>query len=127
MIMIMSAVFLSAFFSLSGLPLEKLSGIAYPQVIVETAYPGMGAAELRSSVTIPLEDALSPVKGLEGIRSVSRDGSSLVTLAFRWGTDSARAAALVREAIDTVYPELPSRNRAGKLPSPGRMIKYAGT
>jgi multidrug efflux pump subunit AcrB len=108
MIMIMGAVFLSAFFSLSGLPLEKLPGIAYPQVIVETSYPGMGAAELRSSVTIPLEDALSPVKGLEGIRSVSRDGSSLVILAFRWGTDPSRAAGLVREAIDTVYPELPA-------------------
>jgi multidrug efflux pump subunit AcrB len=48
------------------------------------------------------------VKGLEGIKSVSRDGSSLVILAFRWGTDPARAAALVREAIDTVYPELPA-------------------
>jgi multidrug efflux pump subunit AcrB len=108
MIMIMGAVFLSAFFSLSGLPLEKLPEIAYPQVVVETSYPGMGAAELRSAVTIPLEDALSPVKGLEGIRSVSRDGSSLVILGFRWGTDPSRAATLVREAIDTVYPELPS-------------------
>jgi multidrug efflux pump subunit AcrB len=108
MIMIMGAVFLSAFFSLAGLSLEKLPEIAYPQVVVETSYPGMGAAELRSSLTIPLEDALSPVKGIEGIRSVSRDGSSLVILAFRWGTDPSRAAALVREAIDTVYPELPS-------------------
>jgi multidrug efflux pump subunit AcrB len=108
MIMIMGAVFLAALFSLSGLPLEKLPEIAYPQVIVETSYPGMGAAELRSAVTILLEDALSPVKGLEGIKSVSRDGSSLVILSFRWGTEPSRAAALVREAIDTVYPELPS-------------------
>jgi multidrug efflux pump subunit AcrB len=108
MIMIIGAVFLSAFFSFSGLPLEKLPGITYPQVIVETSYPGMGAAELRSTVTIPLEDALSPVKGLEGIRSVSRDGFSLVILGFRWGSDPSRAATLVREAIDTVYPELPS-------------------
>jgi multidrug efflux pump subunit AcrB len=108
MIMIIGAVFLSAFFSLSGLPLEKLPEIAYPQVIVETSYPGMGAAELRSAVTIPLEDALSPVKGLEGISSVSGDGSSLVILGFRWGTDPSRAATLVREAIDTVYPELPA-------------------
>ena len=103
----MAAVLMGAVYSLRHLPLDKLPEIHYPRVTVETAYPGMGAAEVRSSVTIPLEDSLSAVKGLEGVRSVSRDGASLLLLSFRWGTPPARAAALVREAIDTVYPGLP--------------------
>ena len=107
MIMFMAAVFMGAAYSLRLLPLDKLPEIIYPRVTVETAYSGMGAAEVRSSVTIPLEDSLSAVKGLEGIRSVSRDGSSLLLLNFRWGTIPERAASLVREAIDTVYPSLP--------------------
>ena len=106
-IMLMLAVFMGAAYSVRLLPLDKLPEIVYPRVTVETAYPGMGAAEVRSSVTIPLEDSLSAVKGLEGVRSVSRDGASLLLLSFRWGTSPARAAALVREAIDTVYPGLP--------------------
>ncbi|MCL2318951.1 MAG: efflux RND transporter permease subunit [Treponema sp.] len=106
-IMLMAAVFMGAAYSLGLLPLDKLPEIVYPRVTVETAYPGMGAAEVRSAVTVPLEDSLSAVKGLEGIRSVSRDGASLLLLSFRWGTIPARAAALVREAIDTVYPGLP--------------------
>ena len=106
-IMLLAAVFMGAVYSLRLLPLDKLPEITYPRVTVETAYPGMGSAEVRSSVTIPLEDSLSSVKGLEGIRSVSRDGASLLLLSFHWGTQSARAAALVREVIDTVYPGLP--------------------
>jgi multidrug efflux pump subunit AcrB len=106
-IMILGAVFLGAGFSLSTLPLEKLPEISYPRVTVETLYPGMGASEIRSIITIPVEDALSSVKGLESMRSVSRDGSSLIVLDFRWGLDANAASALVREAIDAVYPSLP--------------------
>jgi multidrug efflux pump subunit AcrB len=106
-VMILGAVFLGAGFSLSTLPLEKLPEISYPRVTVETLYPGMGAAEIRSIITIPVEDALSSVKGLESMRSVSRDGSSLIVLDFRWGLDANAASALVREAIDAVYPGLP--------------------
>ncbi|MDR2661882.1 MAG: efflux RND transporter permease subunit, partial [Treponema sp.] len=61
----------------------------------------------RQALTIPVEDALSSVKGLERIRSVSRDGASLSVLDFRWGVDSGAASVLVREAIDAVYPSLP--------------------
>jgi multidrug efflux pump subunit AcrB len=106
-IMILLAVFLGACFSLSLLPLDRLPEISYPRVMVETLYPGMGAPDVRSVVTIPLEDALSSVKGLEGLRSVSRDGASVVVLDFRWGTNPNSASVLVREAIDAVYPNLP--------------------
>ena len=106
-IMLMFSVFFGAIYSIRLLPLDKLPEITLPKITVETVWPGMGAAELRTAVTIPLEDSLSAVKGLEGIRSVSRDGSSLLLLSFRWGSSPVRAAALVREAIDTVYPGLP--------------------
>ena len=107
MIMLIIAVFIGAFHSIRVLPLDRLPEIIFPKVTVETAYPGMDAAEIRRSVTIPLEDALSALRGLEGMRSVSRDGASLVILSFRWGTAPAQAAALAREAIDTIYPGLP--------------------
>jgi multidrug efflux pump subunit AcrB len=108
MIMILAALFLGGIVSFFSMPINRLPEIIIPRLMVETFYSGMGAAEIRSSLTIPLEDALSPVKGLEEIRSISRDGASLVILSFRWGTDTASAAALVREAIDTVYPALPA-------------------
>ncbi|MDR0583682.1 MAG: efflux RND transporter permease subunit [Treponema sp.] len=106
-IMAMAALVTAALFSLSALSLERLPELSEPKLTVETVYTGMAADDMRSLVTIPVEDALSPVKGLERIRSVSRDGRSIISLDFRWRTDPAAAAALVREAIDAVYPGLP--------------------
>ncbi|MDR2072581.1 MAG: efflux RND transporter permease subunit [Spirochaetaceae bacterium] len=106
-IMCLGSLFLGGFFSLSILPLQRLPEFPFPRVTVEALYPGLGAEDIRSSLTIPLEDALSSVKGLERLRSVSRDGASLTVLDFRWGTDSGAASIQVREAIDAVYPGLP--------------------
>lgn len=106
-IMAMAALGIAAVFSLIHMPIERLPELSVPQVLVETRYNGMTAADIRSMVSIPVEDALSPVKGLQRIRSVSRDNVSMISLDFRWGSDVMTAAALVREAIDAVYPSLP--------------------
>jgi len=106
-IMLIAAQITAAVFSIFNMPVTKLPDFAVPRVTVETVYSGMAANELRSLVTIPLEDGISPIKGLERIRSVSRDNRSLISLDFRWGTDPMAASVLVREAVDAVYPGLP--------------------
>jgi len=106
-IMIFAAMIIAAVFSLLKLPVNRLPELLIPRVTVETIYPGMTAKEIRSMVTIPLEDGISPIKGLERIRSVSRDNRSIISLDFRWGIDPMSASVPVREAIDKVYPGLP--------------------
>jgi multidrug efflux pump subunit AcrB len=106
-IMLLTALIITAIFSIFTLPVNRLPEFSIPRVTVETIYPGMAANEIRSLVTIPLEDSLSPIKGLERIRSISRDNRSLISLDFRWGTDPMAASVLVREAVDAVYPGLP--------------------
>jgi len=106
-VMILAALVIAAVFSLFSLPVNRLPEFSVPRVTVETLYQGMAANEIRSMVTIPLEDGLSPVKGLERMRSVSRDNRSLISLDFRWGIDPMAASVLVREAVDAVYPGLP--------------------
>jgi multidrug efflux pump subunit AcrB len=106
-IMILAAQIIAAIFCLFSLPVNRLPDFSVPRVTVETVYPGMAANEIRTLVTIPLEDGLSPIKGLEKIRSVSRDNRSLISMDFRWGTDPMAASVLAREAVDAVYPSLP--------------------
>ncbi|MCL2209644.1 MAG: efflux RND transporter permease subunit [Treponema sp.] len=110
-IMILASVIMAASISLVSLPVNRLPDFSVPRVTVETIYPGMAANEIRTLVTIPLEDGFSPVKSLERIRSVSRDNRSVISLDFRWGTDPMAASVLVREAIDSVYPSLPEGAR----------------
>ncbi|MCL2443955.1 MAG: efflux RND transporter permease subunit [Treponema sp.] len=106
-IMILAAIIIAAVFSLFTLPINRLPEFSVPRVTVETLYPGMAASEIRNMVTIPLEDGLSSVKGLERMRSVSRDNRSIICLDFRWGIDPMAASVLVREAVDMIYPGLP--------------------
>jgi multidrug efflux pump subunit AcrB len=116
-IMILAALIIAAVFSVFTLPINRLPDISIPHVTVETVYPGMAANEIRSLVTIPLEDGLSPVKSLEKMRSVSRDNRSLISLDFRWGIDPMTASVLVREAVDSVYPSLPEGVRKPSVTS----------
>jgi len=116
-IMILAALIIAAVFSLFNLPINRLPEFSVPRVTVETQYHGMAANEIRSMVTIPLEDGLSPIKGLERMRSVSRDNRSFISLDFRWGTDAMAASVLVREAVDAVYPGLPEGVRKPSVTS----------
>jgi len=106
-VMILTALIMAAVFSIFTIPVNRLPDFSVPRLTVETMYSGMAANEIRNMVTIPLEDSLSPVKGLEKIQSISNDNRSIISLDFRWGTDIMAASVLVREAIDTIYPSLP--------------------
>ena len=118
-IMILAAIIIAAVFTIFKMPINRLPEFSIPRVTVETIYHGMAADEIRAMVTIPLEDGLSPIKGLERIRSVSRDNSSIISLDFRWGIDPMTASVLVREAVDAVYPGLPEGVRKPSVTSGG--------
>ncbi len=93
-----------AFFRLK---IELLPDLAVPLVRVVTEYPGIPAEETEQLVTIPLENALSSVKGLKAQESVSKEGFSCITLRFDWKTDPRTVAVDVREKIDSAFPYLP--------------------
>ncbi|MFA6508632.1 MAG: efflux RND transporter permease subunit, partial [Treponemataceae bacterium] len=106
-IMALVALLVGSVFAASRLSLERLPELAVPRVVVEASYPGMGASEVRSLIVLPLEDALSSVKGVASLRSVSRDALASVVLEFAWGENPEQSSVRVREAIDAVYPSLP--------------------
>ena len=62
-------------------------------------------------VTEPIEQAVARVPGVKSLSSVSREGSSQVTLRFLWGTrtDMDFATLNVRERLDNVRYDLPER------------------
>ena len=91
-----------------NLRLELLPELTIPKLTVSTSYPGLPASEVRSLITIPLEDQLTSVKGVKRVSSVSRDSLSIVTLEFSWGEDMVSAAVRTREGIDVAYTTLPS-------------------
>jgi multidrug efflux pump subunit AcrB len=89
--------------------LDFLPDFSVPKLTVIAQYQGLPAEEIRSLITIPLEDSLSSLGGLKNMKSISRDGLSLIELKFPWGTDRTLAGIETREIIDTAYLNLPSK------------------
>jgi HAE1 family hydrophobic/amphiphilic exporter-1 len=89
------------------IPIDLLPDVAYPRLVVYTPYADVGPAEVERFVTEPVERGVSRVPGVERVESVSREGISLVTLRFSWGTDMDFAALNVREQLDNIRDQLP--------------------
>ena len=104
--MLTVAVVIFGFVSLARLKLNLLPELSYPSLTVRTDLPGAAPEEVENLVTKPIEEAVSVIKNVRTVRSISRPGESDVTLEFTWGTDMDYAGVDVREKIDAV--ELPT-------------------
>jgi HAE1 family hydrophobic/amphiphilic exporter-1 len=106
-LMVYAAIFTFGLVSFSQLPQELLPDLSLPAARVICEYEGLPAEEIEDLITIPVENALSTVKGVRTISSVSMDEMSTVQLEFDWGVDRNKAAVGIREKIDALYPFLP--------------------
>src|SRR3954454_8139400 len=81
---------------------------APPIVTIQTAALGLSAEEVESLISVPLEDGLNGVPGVETIRSSSVPQLNNIELRFKRGTDLFKARQLVSERMQTVVPTLPT-------------------
>jgi CzcA family heavy metal efflux pump len=81
---------------------------APPKVEVQTLSMGLSASAVEELVTVPLEQALYGVPGLDVMRSRSVPDLSDIVLIFKPGTDLILARQLVSERLQAVYPTLPT-------------------
>ena len=81
---------------------------APPKVEIQTPSLGLSASEVESLVTIPLEQTLAGVPGLDVIRSKSLEQLSSIEMIFEPGTDLLSARQLVSERIAIIAPQLPT-------------------
>jgi CzcA family heavy metal efflux pump len=89
-------------------PVDVFPEFAPPRVEIQTMTWGLSAAETEALVTVPLEQALNGVAGLDVMRSKSVPDLSAIVLIFEPGTDLMRARQLVTERVGTVAHSLPT-------------------
>lgn len=94
-------------------------------VAVTATLPGASPMVIERELTVPLEAALSTVKGLDELQSISREGVAVVVLKVRTvGVDALPAAMVVRETLEPSLAQLP--REAGppavqRLAAPGEL------
>jgi HAE1 family hydrophobic/amphiphilic exporter-1 len=106
-LMVYAAILTFGLVCFRQLPQELLPDLPLPSARVICEYRGLPAAEIETLITVPVENALSAVKGVRSISSASMEELSAVRLEFDWGVDQNRAAVEIREKIDALYPFLP--------------------
>ncbi len=88
--------------SLLILPRRLNPEIRLAIVTVSTVLPGAGPQEVESLVTVPLEDKLSGLSGLDTITSVSNDNFSMIVMQFLSGVDKDKARSDAQTAVSEV-------------------------
>ena len=102
------AMIVFGFGQLRAAPMDVFPEFAPPRVEIQTACLGLSTEEVEKLITIPLEQALSGVEGMDVMRSKSVPQLSSILMIFEPGTDLMAARQLVQERLATVAPTLPS-------------------
>lgn len=108
------SLIISLFITLLGilalftLPITQFPDIVPPSVVVTANYTGANAEVSTNAVAIPLERAINGVAGMTYMNSVStNNGTTLIQVFFKVGTDPDIAAVNVQNRVTTVLDELP--------------------
>lgn len=92
---------------LHRMPIDVFPEFAPPKVEIQTEGPGMTSTEVEELITIPMEDQLRGIPGVEFVRSSSVVGLSQVVLLFKMGTNLMEARQRVQERLKLAIAELP--------------------
>lgn len=84
---------------------ETMPDITIPNISVTTTYPGAAPDEVEENVTIPLEQRVQNIEGVETVMSSSLANASSIQIEFGFDTDMDDATSDVKETLDKV--ELP--------------------
>jgi len=93
--------------SLNKLSVDLFPDITIPVIRIATFYTGAGPADIEKSITQPIERAVSASPGVDRVESSSKQGVSLVSVWFNYGTNLDNAQFEVSQRIAQILNTLP--------------------
>src|SRR6266699_724907 len=86
---------------LGSMRVDTFPEFAPPRVEIQTNCLGLSTADVESLVTVPIEQVLNGIQGLQDLRSKSVPQLSSIELVFKPGTNLLQARQLVQERLAT--------------------------
>jgi len=93
--------------SLSRLSVDLFPDITIPVIRIATFYTGAGPQDIEKSITQPVERAVSASPGVDKVESSSKQGVSLISVWFAYGTNLDNAQFEVSQRIAQILNTLP--------------------
>ncbi len=94
-------------FSVAIIPREEEPQILVPMLDIATAMPGASPAEVEQRVTLPIEELVHQISGVEYVYSTSMPGQSLVIVRFLVGTHQEDALIKVYSKLYSNFDRMP--------------------
>jgi multidrug efflux pump len=91
----------------TNLEVREYPSVDPPIISVNTNYPGANADVIETQITEPLEMAVNGIEGIKSLTSVSRDGTSRITIEFELDRNLEDAANDVRDRVSAAQRNLP--------------------
>lgn len=98
--LLMVIMLLAGAFSLSKLNVQFFPNFALDYINVRVVWSGASAEDIRTGITVPLEQRLRTVDGLKQMTSTSAEGISSILLEYPEGTDMLLALDEARRQVD---------------------------
>ncbi|MBV1878216.1 MAG: efflux RND transporter permease subunit [Pseudomonadales bacterium] len=98
---------LAGLFSVLVIPREEEPQIVVPLADILMSAPGLSARQIERQVTNPLEKLLHQIDGVEYVYSVSRPGSSVVSVRFFVGEDREDSLVKIHNKLLSEKDEIP--------------------
>ena len=92
----------------NSLPKEQFPEVKFPQIIVQTIYPGTSPENMENLVSKPIEKKLTSITGIKKVTSNSFQDFSIITAEFNTDIDIDDAKIDVQDAVDKAKPDLPN-------------------
>jgi multidrug efflux pump subunit AcrB len=94
-------------FAIAIIPREEEPQILVPMLDITTAMPGASPAEVEQRVTLPIENLVHQISGVEYVYSTSAPGQSLVIVRFLVGTPQEDALIKVYSKLYSNFDRMP--------------------
>ncbi len=105
--MLFISLFAIGLLALFLLSIDLFPDISPPSVSILTTYRGASAEDVEKKVTEIIEKQVSTVPNIKKVTSVSREGLSVVSVQFEWGTNIDSGTSDIRGALDFAVSSLP--------------------
>jgi len=89
------------------LGIREFPSVDPPIINVSTSYPGANSDVIETQITEPLEQSINGIPGIRSLTSVSRQGSSDITVEFQLSVDMETAANDTRDKVSQAMRLLP--------------------
>ena len=111
-IVLFTILILLGLFSAAKIKYALIPEITSPTVMISTIYPGASPKDVEQSVTVPIEDAVASMEGIEEMTSSSIENLSLITLSLAFDADVNIAVQEVTQKVNSIVNTLPNEVKA---------------